>query len=118
MGNYTPLPDERPAWTAAGNVLTLMLALHALSVPGIVDMTITLMREPVQISTFGFMVIVEDVVYDLPEDTKDYFHVPGLLPAPATAEAGQYLLVASVDSAGHVTALKTATPEPAIRQMA
>ena len=110
-GEYDTLPDESTAWTVEDNVLTLTLAPQVLTTPGIVNLAVMLMHKQEQISTFSIIVCVEPSVHASMGESETYFHVPGFLPAPAEAEVGQHLQIASVDSSGHVTAVKAVTME-------
>ena len=105
-GIYSTLPDERPAWTASENILTLALAPQVLTTPGAVSLGVTLMREETRISTFSMILHVNGAVHTGTGESGDHFHVPSLLPAPETARPAQYLQVSAVDSAGHVTAVR------------
>ena len=109
-GTYNMLPDERTAWSASENILTLTLAPQVLTAAGAVRLAVTLMDNDIQITTFSIIVSVEGAIHALSGESQDYFHVPGFLPAPPVAEAGQYLQVSSVDASGHITGLRAATP--------
>ena len=107
-GAYTTLPNESPAWEISDNVLKLTLAPQVLTTPGPVNLSVILMREDVQISTFTIVLNVKGAVHALNGESEEYFHVPGFLPAPDSANVGQFLQVATVDADGHVTRLKAA----------
>ena len=111
-GEYDTLPDESSAWNAEENILTLTLAPQVLTTPGIVILSVTLMQEHIQISTFSISICVEEAVHTTGEESEEYFHVPGFLPAPTDASVGQFLQVSAVDNAGHVTGIKATTLTP------
>lgn len=108
-GEYDTLPDGRCAWSAAGNILTVALAPQVLTVPGAVRLAVTLMQEQTQVSTFAVTICVEPAVNAVIAESADYFNVPGFLPAPGTADIGQFLQIETVDALGHVTGVKAVT---------
>lgn len=57
-GRYDILPDGAAAWSASGNVLTVILAPQVLAVPGPVSLWITLTQAQTQLSTFSVLVNV------------------------------------------------------------
>lgn len=109
-GEYSTMPDGSSAWSAEGNVLTIALAPQVLTVPGAVNLSVTIMKDHMQISTFSLLVSVSPAVNGGIGESEVYFHVPGFLPAPASAEEGQYLRISGVDSAGHITRMEAVTP--------
>lgn len=105
-GEYDTMPDGSAAWSAAENVLTAALAPQVLTVPGAVTLTITLLQESAQISIFSIILNVKAVANVQSEPSEDYYYAAGFLPAPASAEEGQYLRVAAVNASGYVTAVE------------
>ena len=107
-GEYDTLPDGSSAWTFRGNRLTIVLAPQVLTVPGLVDLTVTILSDGRQLSTFPQLIHVLPAAQDWSEDSMDYFNITGFLPAPGNARPGQYLAVSSVDSTGRVTGVRAA----------
>lgn len=66
-------------------------------------MTITILAQGKQLSSFPLLVNVLPTAQGWSEDSKDYFNITGFLPAPGDARPGQYLKVSGVDSTGRVT---------------
>ena len=62
-GEYSTLPDGRCAWNAAENILSIVLAPQVLAVPGAVRLSVTLLYEQNQISTFAVTVCVEPGIH-------------------------------------------------------
>lgn len=102
-GAYDTLPDGSTAWSANGNILTVALAPQVLTTPGVVNLAVTLIREHQQISTFTILIHVTPAVGSQIAESETYFHVPGFLPAPVSAQPGQFFRAAAVDAQGHVT---------------
>lgn len=105
-GVYDTLPDGASAWSANGNILTVALAPQVLTTPGVVNLAVTMIREQQQISTFTILIHVTPKVGSQIAESESYFHVPGFLPAPVNAKAGQFFKAASVNALGHVTAME------------
>lgn len=106
-GMYDTLPDGSRAWSAAGNLLTLELAPQVLTVAGSVGMTVSLIREEIQISTFLILLTVHGTSDWIQEASSDYVHVTRFLPCPAGAEVGQFLRIRKVDDQGIVSELES-----------
>lgn len=77
-GDYDTLPDGSCAWSVNGNVLTLALAPQVLTVPGPVQLGVTLIQDQVKISTFAIILKVNPAVNAHIHDSEDYF--PGRYP--------------------------------------
>ena len=82
-GDYDTLPDGSCAWSVNGNVLTLALAPQVLTVPGPVQLGVTLIQDQVKISTFAIILKVNPAVNAHIHDSEDYF--PGRDPPSQTA---------------------------------
>lgn len=108
-GEYDTLPDGTAAWTAEGNVLTVALAPQVLTVPGPTSISIVLVRNEVQISTFPLLINVHAAVNRQIAESEYYGNVTGLLTAPAAGEVGQVFRIAAMDERGHVTAVEAVT---------
>jgi len=102
-GAYDTLPDGSQAWSASGNILTVALAPQVLTTPGVVNLAVTMIREHQQISTFTILIHVAPAVGSQIAESETYFHVPGFLPAPVSAQPGQVFRAAAVDAQGRVT---------------
>lgn len=61
-GVYDSLPDGTPAWSADENVLTVELVPELFAVPGTCQMQVVFMQGQVQLSAFGFEILVEGEV--------------------------------------------------------
>lgn len=72
-GDYDTLPDGSCAWSVNGNVLTLALAPQVLTVPGPVQLGVTLIQDQVKISTFAIILNVNPAVNAHIHDSEDYF---------------------------------------------
>lgn len=105
-GEYDTLPDGSKAWSAKRNVLTVTLAPQVLTVPGFVELTVSLIAQEKQLSAFPIRLHVLPAVRETIADSEDYVSVTGFLPAPSEAKQGQYLRVASVDGSGKVTGVE------------
>lgn len=104
-GEYDTLPDGSSAWYARGNILSVTLAPQVLTYPGDVFMTVTLVSEGKQLSTFPVRVLVQPSAQPLLTDSEDYFKITGFLVAPGNARSGQFLQISSVDDSGRVTGI-------------
>jgi len=67
---YNTMPDGSAAWQISGNILTVALAPQVLTVPGAVRLSVTLMQEQNQISTFAVIIYVEKAVSTQTEDSR------------------------------------------------
>ena len=107
-GEYDTMPDGSTAWSAEGNVLRLALAPQALTCPGTVMLSATMIREAEILSIFSVAISVRPRVQGIFEESEAYYNVSGFLPGPVKAEKGQYLRIARVDSSGRVVAVEGA----------
>ena len=105
-GEYDTLPDGRSAWSIHGNVLTVALAPQVLTFPGSVDLSVSLICGGRQLSLLPIDLQVEPLAFAPIAKSENYFYVTGLLNAPPSAKAGQFLRVSSVDTSGKVTAVE------------
>ena len=99
-GEYDTLPAGVAAVSFSGNVIRLVLAPQMLTEAGPVQVTLTLIQDADQISTFRFLVNVHPNVRAQIRGEEKYYHVNGFLPMPSVAEAGQLLRVSAVDNQG------------------
>lgn len=105
-GEYDTLPDGSQAWRAEGNVLTVALAPQVLTAAGPVQLTVALIDDEKQITTFRVLIHVHRAVNENIGKSEDYYYVIRFLPGPETAEKGQLFRVTAVDSLGRVTAVE------------
>lgn len=110
-GEYDTLPDNRPAWSSYKNILTVLLAPQVLTFPGSVSMTITLVENGTQISTFPLWINVLPEAKSQTAASEDYFCITGFLTAPGNATVGQFLKITAVNSEGRVTQVESGLPE-------
>lgn len=102
-GEYDTLPDGTPAWEISHNRLTVALAPQVLTTPGSVNLSITLIGEGGQLSLFPILISVQPVASAKIAESQDYFYVTDFLPAPRSAETGNYLRVSGVDEHGRIS---------------
>lgn len=105
-GEYDTLPDGSCAWSSEGNTLTIALAPQALTAPGIVEVSVSLIAGEQQLSTFPIQINVQPIARAGIAKSENYFYVTGLLTAPSSAKVGQYLQIESVSQDGKVTGIK------------
>lgn len=89
-GQYDTLPDGAAAWSAAGNVLTVVLAPQVLAVAGSVNLWITLLQGQLQLSTFAVLLNVAPKAE--PADSGTY--IRGLLLTDAETQTRYRIHVA------------------------
>ena len=102
-GEYDALPDGSPAWSVYRNFLTVAIAPQALTMPGAVMLSITLIAGGKQLSTLPIQLQVDPVYNTVIAKSQDYFYVLSPLPAPDKAEVGQHLQVSAVNPQGRIT---------------
>ena len=110
-GVYDTLPDGTAAWYIQDSKLMVILAPQVLTCPGETALSVTLVQEDKQLSTFPLTI---DVQRQPDSDTisENYRYVSAFLPQPSGgATVGQFLKVSQVDRHGHVLALETAAPD-------
>ncbi len=107
-GLYDTLPDGTPAWSISGNTVTVALAPQVCTVPGAVELVVSLLWGGAQLSSFAIGLQVHPQPGKNPR-SEDYFSVTGFLPQPRSAQVGQYLMVTSVEE-GRITGLQTGVP--------
>lgn len=105
-GEYDTLPDGSKAWVMEDNILTIALAPQVLTVPGPVSLSIRMIQDEKQLSTFSLLIHVSSAIGVEIADSEDYHYVTTFLPIPASAKAGQYLQISSVDEKGRVTGIE------------
>lgn len=105
-GEYDTLPDGTAGWSAQEHILTVALAPQMLTAPGLVRMTVSLIQEEKQISTFTVLIKVAQAVSAAVAESEDYYYVTRFLPMPEGAETGKYLRISGVDEAGNVISLE------------
>ncbi len=110
-GCYDTLPDGSIAWSAAGNVLTVILAPQVCTAEGPVQLAVSLVQGDRLLSTFS----VDILVQGLPggdETSESYHYVTAFMPQPQDgAQVGKCLAVKTVDEHGRVLSLCTLEPE-------
>ena len=90
-GEYDTLPDGTSAWNIWGNRVTLSLVPQLFTTPGTVSLTVTLIGDGGQFSLYPILLFVQSVACADIAESENYFYVTGFLPAPRTANAGNYL---------------------------
>lgn len=105
-GEYDTLSDGTTAWSAAGNLLTVILAPEMMTVSGLVQLWVSIICMEQQISTFALALNVSALAQADQGDTGVFANTTGFLPAPGCAEVGQYFRVRSVNDRGQVTELE------------
>ncbi len=101
-GVYDTMADGSPAWRISGNRLCICIAPEVVSLPGSAFVTISLLLEEQTLSTFQVQLNIQSNYTGeafLPDEPAG---VTGLLPAPAEAQVGQYLVVEAVSNGGRV----------------
>lgn len=125
-GQYDTLPDGSRAYYIGDNSVTVTLIPQALAAPGAVVVQVNLIKGDQVLGIFPFRVnVAKDPALGLP-GADSYFNFQQVikqevanqlggdgtgggtagLPIPPTAEVGQYIVVAEVDSRGKVTATR------------
>lgn len=99
-GEYDTLPDGSIAWSALENVLTVALAPQVLTAPGPVKLSVSVCVGDAQVTTFAVMLNVQAQVGAEVTESGDYYCVPRFVPAPESAQVGQFFRVAKVDGQG------------------
>jgi hypothetical protein len=108
MGVYDTLPTGAPAFSYAGNMLTLVLAPQMLTCPGVVQVQVEMNDQELKLATFTFLVVVEPGVA-LYGESEDYVNwTKAFLPQTTGAKVGQYLQISKVDDAGRITEMAPA----------
>ena len=102
-GAYDTLPDGTAAWSAEGNVLTIAMAPQVLTTAGPVNLSVSLMEGAQQVTTFALLLYVQAAIGAAGDDSEEFTHITGLLPAPYRASVGQFLRVGAVNEKGKVT---------------
>ena len=105
-GTYDTMSDGAAAAVVSGNTVTVTLEPQALSADGSVSLAVTLAKGDAELSTFAVQLNVMKNPTAVTDDDGNYVSVSGLLPAPDSAEVGQYLEVAAVDENGKITEMK------------
>ncbi|MBQ7801713.1 MAG: metallophosphoesterase [Oscillospiraceae bacterium] len=106
-GEYDTLPDGTTAWSIDGNRLTVLLAPQVLTVAGSVKLDAVLLRSEAVLSTCSVYIRVRGTVCASVTDSQLYRKVGAFLPMPASAEAGEAIVVKTVDAKGKPTAVET-----------
>ncbi|MBQ2926981.1 MAG: SGNH/GDSL hydrolase family protein [Oscillospiraceae bacterium] len=104
-GDYDTLPDGTQAWSAEGNVLTILLAPQVVTTRGPVQLAVTLMEGIETLSTFLILLNVQSAVGEVREASEEYTHITGFLPMPYKATVGQVLKVTAVNERGKITGM-------------
>lgn len=103
-GAYDTLPDGSSAWSVDDGVLTVVLAPQVCTVAGTVELSVTLLRETVELSTFMLLVDVQAAPGGA-QSSREYVNVQAFLPQPGGLVPGQYLMVKAVDTYGNATVI-------------
>lgn len=109
-GEYDTLPDGTSAWCAKGNTLTIALAPQVLTAPGSVMLSVSLVENGTQLSTFPIKLDIQPVAFAQTAKSEDYFYVTGFLVAPIQAAVGQLLRISRVNEEGRITATEAVDP--------
>lgn len=112
-GAYDTLPDGTPAWSCRKNILHISLAEQAMTFPGIVTLSVSLIAGGKRLTTFPVDMVVHQLARASAEESENYFNVTGFLVAPWNAKPGQYLRISGVNTEGRVTQVEAASPESA-----
>ena len=108
MGVYDTLPTGAPAFSYAGNMLTLVLAPQMLTCPGVVQVQVEMNDQELKLATFTFLVVVEPGVA-LYGESEDYVNWTKIfLPQTTGAKVGQFQQISKVDDAGRITEMAPA----------
>ena len=108
MGVYDTLPTGEPAFSYAGNILTLVLAPQMLTCRGVVQVQVEMNAQDLKLATFTFLVAVEPGVA-LCGESEDYVNwTKVFLPQTTGAKVGQFLQISKVDDAGRITEMAPA----------
>ena len=102
-GEYDTLSDGTSAWSAQENKLTVVLTPEMMTVSGLVQIWVTIIRMEQQISSFALALNVAALAQADQGDTGVFANTTGFLPAPALAEVGQWFRVRAVNDRGQVT---------------
>lgn len=113
-GCYDTLPNGETAWTAEGNVLSVVLAPQLMAVPGPVNVWISLIRGQEQLSTYAVVLKVLPCPVETSGEEGGAVNVTGFLPGVAGAAVGQFLRVTGVDGNGLVTEMEPVDLEAAV----
>lgn len=102
-GEYDTLSDGTSAWSAQGNKLTVVLTPEMMTVSGLVQIWVTIIRMEQQISSFALALNVAALAQADQAGTSVFANTTGFLPAPASGEVGQYFRVRAVNDRKQVT---------------
>lgn len=105
-GTYDTLADGTSAWRASGNVLTVVLAPQLMAVSGPARLWVTLIQAERQISSFDLALNVTALSEGNPQEGEATLNVTGFLPAPVTANVGQYFKITGINEQGKVTGVE------------
>lgn len=106
-GMYDTLPDGSDAVTLDGSAVTVALSPAVLTVPGRGKLSVTLYRVGQEVTTWAVELLIHHNYGSPVTADGSYQGISGMLPAPESGEAGQHLIVGSVDSNGKVTSVQT-----------
>lgn len=114
-GIYEELPDGSPAGTSGENNVTITLAPQMLTAPGKVPTQVSIVVGDQVLSTFSFVVDVEEDPSKGSIGSENYHNwKSAFIPQTTDAHVGQYLEITAVDSYGRVEGVK-AVVNPAIQ---
>ena len=113
-GIYEELPDGSPAGVVEENNVLITLAPQMLTAPGKVPTQVSIVVDDQVLSTFSFIVDVEEDPSKGAVGSENYYNwKSAFIPQTTDAHVGQYLEIAKVDSHGRIEEVKSVV-NPAI----
>lgn len=113
-GIYEELPDGSPAGAVDGNGVLITLAPQMLTAPGKVSTQVSIVVDDQVLSTFSFIVDVEEDTSKGAVGSENYYNwKSAFIPQTKDAHVGQYLEITKVDSRGRIEEVKSVA-NPAI----
>lgn len=106
-GEYDTLSDGTSAWSAQGNILTVVLTPEMMTVSGLVQFWVTIILMEQQISSFALALNVSALAQADQGGTGVFANTTGFLPAPVSGEIGQYFRVRAINERGQVTEVES-----------
>lgn len=105
-GTYDTLPDGSCAWQVRDNRVSVALAPQLSSVPGNVNLIVTLFRGDAKLSTFTLLLDVARNPALITSCEDEPLAITGFLPqVTEPALPGQHLIITAVDEHGRITSL-------------
>jgi hypothetical protein len=113
-GVYEELPDGSPAGVVEENNVLIALAPQMLTAPGKVPTQVLIVVDDQVLSTFSFIVDVEEDSSKGAVGSENYYNwKSAFIPQTTDAQVGQYLEISKVDSHGRIEEVKSVV-NPAI----